>query len=123
MKALVVVLTILLPYCLASNGINNFHFIGSNVVYGTKIPQTIHVRGSYYISLEDPHITNLKNYAFFNNSIVGKTHFWVGMLNSGPWVCTKNVKDIIANINKDNHDSFDIYIFYFVFYIRLKVLI
>lgn len=29
------------------------------------------------------------------------------MLNSGPWVCTKNVKDIIANINKDNHDSFE----------------
>lgn len=98
------------------NGLHNFHFRSSNLLYGTKLPQTVEIAGTYYLNPDHPEIKKLNNHAFFKS---GKTKglpakdFSIALLmdtqssDGSPYVCTKNVISKLANITQDNHDIVD----------------
>ncbi len=95
-----------IPFASTANGINNFHFLGSNMLYGTKLPQNVEISGTYYLNTENEEIAKLSNSQFFANGIIksGNATFSINQLRgAGPWMCTKNTVNLIAMINEQNH--------------------
>ena len=66
MEVVLMVIVSLFPcYCIASNGINNFHFIGTNVIYGTQLPKTISIHGTYFLNQDEAELDHLIHSDFF----------------------------------------------------------
>lgn len=84
----------------AENGYNNFHFISSNTVYGSKLPQKIKIMGTYYMDIDNYHDHHsLKNINYFKTSSFSIKN----VIGKGPWICIKNTAKILANITDDYH--------------------
>lgn len=91
----------------ADNGINNFNFISANTVYGSKLPQSISIKGTYYMDVDEyDNLFGLKHLAFFKRGFINSNNqnFSIEFASSkGPWICQKRVDELLANITEDNH--------------------
>ena len=90
----------------ASNGINNFNFHGTNVIYGSKLSQKVVITGIYYMNFENPQYADLVHNDLFQKGIlsIGKKFDISFVKGKGPWVCEHNPDALLANITQRNHD-------------------
>ena len=81
----------------AEHGINNFHFITTNTIYGNKLPQKVNIKGTYYIDFEK---FKFKNKEFLMQRFVENI-----IKKKGPWYCTVNTANLLANISNSNFEQ------------------
>lgn len=110
MKINLVLLLSLLSFASCDNGINNFRFLNTDTLYGTKLPQKIRIDGNYFMNFHtkqyedlDPRFKN-GTFKYFNEKGL-LTDFDIGFFNLGkvkPYLCAV-AEDALINIEPKNH--------------------